>query len=355
MADRSLHALLNSAVFATLALLQTACSRPYSCCDVYGADEFVLDSYQIRSGKFAILELEGETPECLSEENLCEYDNLIAEDDVLNIVLYHPKRRDLVEAVQFINAQVGFRVSEGAIQLPDLPPVLVAQMSLGEAQKAITAAYQNHIREVEIFLSYRERHKNKVELAGAVAVPEIPVDGKIRLYEVLAKAQVPNGANLFRSYVLREGKPLPIDLYKLLHEGDLSQNIVMRGGDKIFIAQPSDSTVMVMGEVIAPKPIPIPYGSISLREALVSAGGIPFTGDKECIQVIRGGLPTPKIYSLAWRHIVHLPNESLLLIPGDTVYVSEKPITQWNRFIDQLLPSCLGLQTAYGTYAIFRD
>ncbi len=71
--------------------------------------------------------------------------------------------------------------------------------------------------------------------------------------------------------------------------------------------------------------------------------------------MIRGNLQNPKIYVLSWDHIIHLPNDSLLLMPGDTVYVTEKPITQWNRFIDQLLPSCLGVQTAYGTYRVFRD
>ena len=45
-----------------------------------------------------------------------------------------------------------------------------------------------------------------------------------------------SNANLFMSYVIREGRPLPIDLYKLMNEGDMDQNIVMRGGDKIFIA-----------------------------------------------------------------------------------------------------------------------
>ena len=212
-----------------------------------------------------------------------------------------------------------------------------------------------HIQDIEVFLNYRDRLSRKVELTGSVSTPVIPVDGKIRLYEVLAIAQVPNNANFFKSYVVRDGMQMPVDLYKLMNQGDMSQNIVMHGGDRIFIANPSDTTVVVMGEVGSPRAVNLPYGFMSLREALVSAGGIPFTGNRDCIQVIRGSLQNPKIYVLSWDHIIHLPNDSLLLMPGDTVYVSEKPITQWNRFIDQLLPSCLGVQTAYGTYRIFKD
>lgn len=341
--------------FFTLFLCLSSCERPCHQYDVFGADEFVMDSYKIRQGKMAILDMEGIDLGELSEDTMEEYQDVIAEDDILNIAIYHPKRRDVMDAIQLINERVGFRVCEGKVDLPDLPPVQVEGLTLEEAREKIQTAYRTEIQGVEVFLNYKNRLSKKVELTGAVAIPVIPVDGKIRLYEVLAIARVPNNANLFKSYLVREGCQLPIDFYKLMNEGDMCQNIVMKGGDRIFIANPADTTVMVMGEVAAPRAVPLPYGFISLREALVSAGGIPFTGNRDCIQVIRGNLQDPKIYVLSWDHIIHLPNDSLLLMPGDTVYVSEKPITSWNRFIEQLLPSCLGLQTAYGTYRIFQN
>ena len=350
---------INLVIFPLLPLLflafTAACQRPCYDYSLSGADEFVIDSYKIRQGKFAILEIEGIDIEELPLDAMCEYIDVIAEDDILNIAIYHPKRRDVMDAIQLINERVGFRVSRGMVDLPDIPPILVAGLTLEQARQAIQACYCDHIQDIEVFINYRDRLSRKVELTGAVSTPVIPVAGKIRLYEVLAIAQVPNNANFFKSYVVRDGVQLPIDLYKLMNEGDMSQNIVMRGGDRIFIANPNDTTVMVMGEVGNPRAVNLPYGFMSLREALVSAGGIPFTGNRDCIQVIRGNLQNPKIYVLSWDHIIHLPNDSLLLMPGDTVYVSEKPITQWNRFIDQLLPSCLGVQTAYGTYRVFRD
>lgn len=338
-----------------LLLLLGSCCRPCHQYDVFGADEFVIDSYKIRQGKLAILDMEGVCIGDLSCDAMYEYQDVIAEDDILNIVIYHPKRRDVMEAIQFVNEGIGFRVSRGKVDLPDIPPIEVAGLTLEEARQTIQAFYREHIQDIEVFINYKDRLSRKVELTGAVSTPIIPVDGKIRLYEILALARVPNNANFFKSYVVRCGEQLPIDLYKLMNEGDMCQNIVMRGGDRIFIANPSDTNVMVMGEVGCPRAVNLPYGFMSIREALVTAGGIPYTGNRDCIQVIRGNLQNPKIYALSWNHIIHLPNDSLLLMPGDTVYVSEKPITQWNRFIDQLLPSCLGLQTAYGTYCIFRN
>jgi polysaccharide biosynthesis/export protein len=260
-----------------------------------------------------------------------------------------------MNAIQQINDRVGFRIRNGQLNLPDIGSLEVAGLTLEEAQQKIESAFRKQIRDVEVFLDYRDRLSRKVDLAGLVSVPYIPVNGRIRLYEVLAAAKVPAHANFFMSYVSRDNMPLAVDMHRLMHDGDMSQNIVMHGGDKIFIADPRDSRAMIMGEVGLPRPINVPYGFISLREALVEVGGIPFTGDRNCIQVIRGNLPCPKIYTLSWCHITHLPNDSLLLIPGDTVYVTEKPITQWNRFISQILPTVAIFKEFHGCYTLFND
>ena len=135
---------------------------------------------------------------------------------------------------------------------------------------------------------------------------------------------------------------LPVDFYKLIKEGDMSQNVVMRGGDKIYIADAEDSTIMVLGEVGKECSLNIPNGFMTLRKALAEAGGIPYTGDKSYIQVIRGNVLHPKIYTLNWKHVIHLSNDSMLLIPGDIVYVAAKPLTEWNRFVTQVLPTLIG-------------
>lgn len=337
----------------SLIFLGTSCrSHKFNYC-VEGADDFVMDSYNIRQGKFSILEMEGVCFTELPENALQEYRDTISEDDILNILVSHPTRRDLMESIQYINGAVGFRVVNRRVEIPDIAPIIVEGLPLEQAREKIQKAFRESISDVEVFITYRERLTRKVELAGMVAIPEMPVDGKIRLFETLSRAKVPNNANFFKSYLSREGELLPIDFHKLMIEGDMSQNIVMRGGDKIFIADPSDSKVMIMGEVGLPRAVAVPSGSISLREAIVTAGGIPYTGDKNCIQIIRGGLICPKIYVLSWEHIIHLPNDSLLLIPGDTVYVSAKPITEWNRFISQLFPTFQGFQFSEGVYRSF--
>ncbi len=337
-------------VFSFLILCMTGCGQTSFNYPVLGPDDFVMDSYKIREGKLAILDFEGRPLDGLPSDAMDEYKDSIQEDDILNIAVFHPTRKDLIQTISFLNESIRFRVQKGMLDIPDLPPLKVQGLTLEEAKNLIQSRYREQIQDIEVFVSYKDRLQRKVDLTGLVGMSYIPVDGKMRLYEILAKAKVPNEANLFMSYVLRDGRPLAVDLYRLRNKGEMSHNIVMKGGDQIFIASPNEALVTVMGEVSVPLGIPIPKGYMSLREALVAARGIPFTGDRSAIQVIRGNLQEPKIYALSWEHIVHLPNDSLLLMPGDTVYVTEKPITKWNRFISQILPSFSGIQSGYGTY-----
>lgn len=333
-----------ASLILVLLMLLTGCSNaPYTGGDVLGADEFVMDSYRIREGKFSILEMQGCAHEELPEEYLQPYTDIVHEGDLLQISLFHPSRSDLVGAFSALSTSIGFRVNEGKVILPDLEPIEVQGLTLEEARSKIQSEYQEQIKDIQIFLSFKDRIERKVQLAGLVGIPTIPVDGRMRLFETLAIAKVPSNANFFKSYVVREDRMIPVDLYKLMKGGDMSQNIVMRGGDKVYVAEASDSTIMVLGEVGKECVIDVPSGFMTLRKALAEAGGIPYTGDKSYIQVIRGNVLHPKIYSLNWQHVIHLPNDSMLLIPGDIVYVAAKPITEWNRFVTQVLPTLIGI------------
>lgn len=338
------HSIKFHGLWSCFFLFLFACTNsPYRGKEVVGAEEFVMDSYRIREGKFSILEMEGKDYEEIDQELLQEYEDVIHEGDILQISIYHPTRSDLIEAVQRVGHTVGFRVADGKVRLPDLDPIFVEGLTLLQAQEEIQKLYRQQIKDIDVFMNYKERILRKVELAGLVHIPNIPVDGRLRLFEVLSIAKVPPNANLFKSYIVRDNRLLSVDLYKLMKEGDMNQNIVMCGGDKIYIAEPSASTLMVLGEVGKERVVDVPDGFMTLRKALAEAGGILASGDRSYIQVIRGNVLHPKIYTLNWEHLVRLPNDSMLLIPGDIVYVAARPLTEWNRFVTDLLPTFIGL------------
>ena len=346
-------------LFAILLTL-SSCVPPVYENTTFGIKEFTTDSKQIKKGKYAITTplppFSNSDPLNLSLEETEKWNTLtdkkelkVINGDELSITLYCPRRPDFVIAFETINGRLGFCVNEGLLSLPSLPPIDVEGLTLIEIKELIQKAYQEQLPDVTIYVNFKKKRERFVQVIGAKH-SIIALNEEMRLNEVLAKAKLSPYANLFCSIVTRNGIQLPVDLYRLIHEGDSTQNIVMEEGDQIFIANVTAASVMVTGEVIRPLVIPIPYGFISLREALGIASGIPFTGDKSSITVIRGDLVKPKIYTLAWKEILHVPNEALLLMAGDIVFISENKITQWNRFINQIQPSANCMQTTYNIY-----
>lgn len=324
-------------LFLFLICVFGSCQQPYPKYDVFGPEELVYDSKIIYEQKKNELDkLKGKQDEKLSEDALCCRQDVIHEDDILQITFYHPSRRDLMEAIQLINERRGgIRVTDGKISLPCINQVQVAGLTLSEARAEIKQRLRQELEDADVFIKFISRRSNLVEITGVVAHTFIPVDGRKRLYEVLSEAQVPPIANLYGSYVLRDGVKLNIDLSLLIREGDMSQNIVMKGGDKIYVAAPLEESVAMMGELLMQTEIPLLKGYMPLKEALGAVRGIPFTGDKKYIQVIRGGVENPKIYVLSLEYILKEANKNLLLIPGDMVYVSQAPVTQWFLFFEK--------------------
>jgi polysaccharide biosynthesis/export protein len=328
-----------------ICVLLTGCSERY-CHDLSSVEEFVADSYAINEGKHGILEMSGFDSEILDPKLLEEKADLIEEEDIINIEIFHPARRDLVNLITNISHSNGFRVIDGKIFLPNLDYIEIANLTLKEVKEKIKNRYSKEISDIEVFVSFLKKKEKKVEVAGLVS-SEIEINGKTRLFDVLAKVKIPINANLFKSYFLREGSFLPVDFYKLLKKGDMSQNVVMNDKDKIYIAESKSSKVYVLGEVPMQKAIDIPDGRISLKEAIAEAGGILPTADKSVIQIFRANVQNPKIYLLNWEYITRLPSSSLNLIEGDIVYIASKPLVDWNRFVSQILPTVSLIDSAY--------
>src|SRR5207253_3004141 len=108
---------------------------------------------------------EGIVLDPLPSDAMQEYIDVIAEDDVLNIVAYHPSRRDLMDSFQFINNAVGgFRVNNGKVDLPDMSPVVVAGLTLDEAKEKLQTRLSREVKDVELFITYKDRLNRKVEI-----------------------------------------------------------------------------------------------------------------------------------------------------------------------------------------------
>lgn len=130
-------------------------------------------------------------------------------------------------------------------------------------------------------------------------------------------------------------------LGKYLKHPEINVRVVDYRGRKVYI----------FGETLKSGFVPITDQPLSIVDALSVSGGLnPHTADPAHIYVIRGDIYQPKIYWLnAKTPDGLLLAEHFILQSGDILFVSSAVATQWNRVINQLLPT---IQTIWYTKAI---
>ena len=103
--------------------------------------------------------------------------------------------------------------------------------------------------------------------------------------------------------------------------------------------------VYLTGEVTQQGRFPLPFGRhATLADALFAQGGpIPDTGNPGEIYLLRGGRQDRvTAYHLDGRNPVNMLNATKIeLRPNDIIFVSQQPVTRWNRVVQQMVPSLI--------------
>src|SRR6185295_2477782 len=107
-------------------------------------------------------------------------------------------------------------------------------------------------------------HSKKYYVLGKVTNRGVyPLDRPTSIIEAVARAHgIETGlldennltdlADLQRSFLMRNGKRMEVNLEKLFTEGDLSQNVLLEPEDFLFFAAAAMKEVYVLGEVRTP-------------------------------------------------------------------------------------------------------
>jgi protein involved in polysaccharide export with SLBB domain len=126
-----------------------------------------------------------------------------------------------------------------------------------------------------------------VAIAGEVQRPGVYVyDQADSMVAAISAAGGPlEDANLEGTVVLRDGKPIPVDIAALLNHADTVANIKLQPGDRIVVPRLLDR-VYVMGDVVKPGPLAIQKGD-TLIDLLGKAGGVQAGADPNKIMIAR--------------------------------------------------------------------
>lgn len=220
---------------------------------------------------------------------------------------------------------------EGKINFPMVGEIIAQGMDVEQLTAELTRKYSRYFRNPQIVVNFGKMTWNKVYVSGQVHQPGAFTWSKgLKLTAYLGAAGgVTQGARLQGAVIRREEggqvRRIPVDLRKVLLDGDASQNLELQPGDTLFVPYGSDK-VYLSGEVKNPGAYDYIDG-MRLADAMGLAGGPLHTSDLTQVRITRPGSSGSETTTV---NLVEAnkrgdPSKNPPLDPGDVIFIPEAP------------------------------
>jgi protein involved in polysaccharide export with SLBB domain len=233
---------------------------------------------------------------------------------------------------------------DGRITFLQARQIMAAGLTIDELRAKLDEALGNYYQNPRTIVTPAAYNSKKYYVLGAVVNKGVyNLDRPLTVIEAVARAGgLETGlfeqrsvelADLSRSFIVRNGDRLPVDLERLFQRGDLSQNVPLAPGDYIYFASATANEIYVLGEVARPgivayAPKPTVISVISAR------GGFTRKSFRSKVLVVRGSLSTPETFVVDTSDILAGKSQDFKLQPRDIVYISQNPWVKVGDILD---------------------
>jgi polysaccharide export outer membrane protein len=249
---------------------------------------------------------------------------------------------------------------DGKVYYEMLGGIDVWGKTLSQARVAIEDGLKEYYREApHVNLTLQEVGSKRVWVLGRLGTPGLyPLNGPTTLLDAISAAGGPasgqtvaqlstggtvtmanplsTAGDLSQAFVVRKGQPLPVNIQRLLQDGDMSQNIYLEPDDLIYLPSPRAQEIYVLGAVAQARAIRMP-GQATLVSAIAAAGGTGPNAHLTNVAVVRGGVTNPAIAIYDVKAIVTGQEPDVRLEPNDIVYVPRTPYRVLARYLDLIV------------------
>lgn len=205
-------------------------------------------------------------------------DYILGPGDVLRISIWGQ-----IQDVFFVTID-----SEGIILLPKVGPLYLWGLKFSEAENLIKENLLKAYTNIQMNVSISKLRSIKVFVLGEAEKPgAYTISSLSNAFHAIYAAGGPTKLGSLRKIKLvRKGNPeMPIDLYKILLEGENAQDYKLQSGDTIFIP-PIGDVVGIAGNVKRPAIYEL-NEKIKLNDLMEMAGGLSSVGYVQRIQLER--------------------------------------------------------------------
>jgi protein involved in polysaccharide export with SLBB domain len=263
--------------------------------------------------------------------------------DVLNFSLLNADAGDA--NVPFVEFRNNVAISpDGRVTYLQAQDVMAAGLTIDELRTKIDNELGKYYRLPHSVITPVTIRSKKFFILGAVVTKgDFVLDRPLTLVEAIARAggletgvferNTVEIADLSHSFMIRQGKRLPVDFERLFQQGDLSQNIAIEPNDYVFFASSSANEIYILGEVNTPGLMPY-MPNASVLTAITARGGFTLRAFKGRVLIVRGSLKKPETFVVNTGDILDAKTTDFRLQPRDIVYVAAKPWARAEELLD---------------------
>lgn len=240
---------------------------------------------------------------------------------------------DRVEITVFRHDELGMETTidpTGQISYYLIGDIQAAGLTPYELRDKIREELREYLKQPEVVVRVTEPRSRKIFVLGQVKNPGVyRMRSELTLLEAISAAGgVTRDAYLSGAYVVRDGKILLVNFFKLIARGNTDENIPLLVGDVIYIPDNKDQKVFVLGEVNRQSAIPT-TDTMTLIEAIAAAGGFTHDANRKSILVMRGNLSEPDVMQIDAGRMDLVNN--IPLQRGDIIYVASSSFADVER------------------------
>jgi polysaccharide export outer membrane protein len=221
-------------------------------------------------------------------------DYVIGEGDGLDVAVWGVKELTFSVRVR----------PDGKITVPGLGDLSASGQTPTELQKNLTEKLKDLVKNPIVTVTVREITNSKVYIFGSgINSGVYDLNRRTSLLQLLcsigSQASVDSTsaagsaggaaskvADYKRAYVLRNGKKIKENFYRLFIDGDTSEDVIIESNDSIFVPQLLDRNIYVLGAVATPRALEYREG-IKVMEAILEAGGFTKFADQNDVIIRR--------------------------------------------------------------------
>jgi polysaccharide biosynthesis/export protein len=249
---------------------------------------------------------------------------------------------------------------DGKIYYYLLPGTDVWGLTLAETRERLQNGLGKYVTNPQLTVTLREVASKHVWLLGRLKQPGVyAMAAPMSLLEAIALAggtsssgdlvTLQDLADLRHSFVMRQGQSVPVDFYRLLREGDTSQNIYLQSDDFVYIPSALAQQVYVLGAVPFPRAVPFTDGMTLVSAMANVAGattvdwltpgtyGVVADAYLSHVAIVRGSLSNPQLNVVDYGAIIKGTARDVRLEPGDIVYVPNSPFSTLKRYLNTIV------------------